>query len=102
CRADEQAVAGLIGKDPFAFYRPDERRMVGPLGTGTMPLWDLLGKLLNKPAYELLGGAGPHSVPVYDGSIYFADLLPQYAANWQDRLREEIDMGLAVGHRAFK
>ncbi|MGC1274227.1 MAG: enolase C-terminal domain-like protein [Planctomycetaceae bacterium] len=102
CRADEQAVAELIGKDPFAFYRPDERRMVGPLGTGTMPLWDLLGKLLGKPAYELLGGAGTAPVPVYDGSIYFADLLPQYAANWQDRFREEIDMGLAIGHRAFK
>jgi L-alanine-DL-glutamate epimerase-like enolase superfamily enzyme len=102
CRAEQKAVAELIGKDPFAFYRADDRKVTGPLGVGTMPLWDLLGKVLKKPAYELLGGAGPERVPVYDGSIYFADLLPQYADKWPDRFREEIDMGLKIGHRAFK
>jgi L-alanine-DL-glutamate epimerase-like enolase superfamily enzyme len=102
CRAEKDAVATLVGKDPFEFYRRDDRAFVGPLGAGTMPLWDLLGKVTKKPAYELLGGAGPEKVPVYDGSIYFADLLPQYADKWQDRFREEIDMGLAIGHRAFK
>jgi len=102
CRADEKAVGELIGNDPFALYRRVERKMTGPLGTGTMPLWDLLGKLVQKPVYELLGGAGAARVPVYDGSIYFADLLPQYANKWQDRFHEEIDMGLKIGHRAFK
>jgi L-alanine-DL-glutamate epimerase-like enolase superfamily enzyme len=102
CRADEKAAAQLIGKDPFELYRRDERKFAGPLGAGTMPLWDLTGKLLKKPAYELMGGGGAEKVPVYDGSIYFADLLPQYADHWQDRFREEIDMGLAIGHRAFK
>jgi L-alanine-DL-glutamate epimerase-like enolase superfamily enzyme len=67
-----------------------------------MPLWDLAAKLLNKPAWELMGGSGAEKVPVYDGSIYFADLLPQYADRWRDRFKDEIDMGLADGHRAFK
>lgn len=102
CRAEKEAVSKLIGKDPFEFYRTDERQFIGPFGPGTMPLWDLLGKVLKKPVYELLGGAGPKRVPVYDGSIYFADLLPQYADRWPDRFREEIDMGLKIGHRAFK
>ncbi len=102
CRAGTEAVAKLLGKDPFEFYRCDETRIVGPLGAGTMPLWDLLGKLLNKPVYDLLGGAGPAQVAVYDGSIYFSDLLPQYMHNWRDQIREEIDMGLEIGHRAFK
>lgn len=102
CRADEKAVRELIGTDPFAHYRAADRRMTGPLGAGTMPLWDLLGKVVKKPAYELLGGAGAARVPVYDGSIYFADLLPQYADKWPDRFREEIDAGLKIGHRAFK
>ena len=102
CRADEKAAAQLVGKDPFELYRRDERKFAGSLGAGTMPLWDLLGKLLKKPAYELMGGAGAEKVPVYDGSIYFADLLPQYADRWQERFREEIDMGLAIGHQAFK
>src|SRR5262249_52870225 len=96
-------VAELIGKAPFAFYRRDERAMTGPLGAGTMPLWDLLGKLVQKPVHELLGGGGGAvRVPVYDGSIYFADLLPQYADKWADRFREEIDMGRKIGHTAFK
>jgi L-alanine-DL-glutamate epimerase-like enolase superfamily enzyme len=102
CRADKETVAKLIGKDPFEFYRGDDRKVTGPLGVGTMPLWDLLGKLLKKPVHELLGGKGPKKVPVYDGSIYFADLLPQYADKWQDRFKEEIDMGRKLGHRAFK
>jgi L-alanine-DL-glutamate epimerase-like enolase superfamily enzyme len=28
--------------------------------------------------------------------------LPQFADKWQDRFKEEIDMGLKIGHRAFK
>jgi L-alanine-DL-glutamate epimerase-like enolase superfamily enzyme len=102
CRSDEKAAAQLVGKDPFDLYRGEERKFAGPLGAGTMPLWDLVGKLLKMPAYQLMGGAGAEKVGVYDGSIYFADLLPQYADRWQQRFREEIDMGLAIGHRAFK
>jgi L-alanine-DL-glutamate epimerase-like enolase superfamily enzyme len=102
CRTEKEAAAQLIGKDPFDFYRRDEAKFDGPLAAGTMPLWDLLGKLIKKPAYEIMGDAGTEKVPVYDGSIYFADLLPQYAERWRERFKEEIDMGLAIGHRAFK
>ena len=45
-----------------------------------MPLWDLAGKALRQPVYALLGGKGARRVPVYDGSIYFADLLPEYTS----------------------
>jgi L-alanine-DL-glutamate epimerase-like enolase superfamily enzyme len=102
CRADEAAARKLLGKNPFELYDEPGNRMQGPLGVGTMPLWDLLGKVRKKPVYELLGGRGSAPVPCYDGSIYFADLLPQYEDRWQDRFREEIDMGLTRGHRAFK
>jgi len=102
CRASREALAQLLGKNPFDFYRAADRRMAGPLGAGTMPLWDLAGKVLGKPVYELLGGAGPKKVGVYDGSIYFADLLEEYMEAPLERFKEEIDMGLAAGHRAFK
>lgn len=102
CRAEKDAAAQLIGKDPFEFFRREDFKFVSPLGVGTMPLWDLLGKVLKKPAFKMMGGAGTEKVPVYDGSIYFADLLPQYAERWRERFQEEIDMGLAIGHRAFK
>ncbi|UCC97361.1 MAG: mandelate racemase/muconate lactonizing enzyme family protein [Phycisphaerales bacterium] len=102
CRAEQAAVAQLLGKNPFELYRRAEKKVSGPLGVGTMPVWDLIGKVLNKPVCQLLGGAGAEQVPVYDGSIYFSDLLAEYAEKPLDRFKEEIDMGLALGHRAFK
>ncbi len=102
CRAGKKELAQLLGKNPFEFYTSSNRRMICPMGTGTMPLWDLIGKVLKKPVYELLGGAGPKRVPVYDGSIYFSDLLEEYTNKPLDRFKEEIDMGMAIGHRAFK
>ncbi len=102
CRMPRESAEQLLGRNPFEFFSDDRRAFNGPIGPGTMPLWDLAGKLLDKPVYQLLGGAGPVRVPVYDGSIYFADLLPQYADRWQDRFREEIDMAHKLGHRAVK
>ncbi|MEX0711607.1 MAG: mandelate racemase/muconate lactonizing enzyme family protein [Pirellulales bacterium] len=102
CRASRDELEKLLGTALAELYRGDERRMTGPLGAGTMPLWDLAGKLLSKPVYELLGGEGPERVPVYDGSIYFADLLPQYTSRPLERFKEEVDMGFDRGHRAFK
>jgi len=102
CRASQKDLAQLLGKNPFDFYEGTNGRMTGPVGTGTMPLWDLVGKVVNKPVYELLGGAGPQRVPVYDGSIYFSDLLPQHSHRPLDRFKEEIDIAMAMGHRAFK
>jgi len=102
CWKDEEALKPLLGKNPFRDFDLASRQMPGPLGSRTMVLWDLAGKVLKKPVYQLLGGTRSGKVPVYDGSIYFSDLLPQYAARWQDRFREEIDMGLQAGHRGFK
>ena len=100
--AAEAALAPLLGKDPFDYFKPDEPAMRPPQGAAAMALWDLAGRALGKPVHELLGGKGPRQVPVYDGSIYFADLLPQYADRPLDRFKEEIDQGLARGHRGFK
>jgi L-alanine-DL-glutamate epimerase-like enolase superfamily enzyme len=102
CRANEAKLSSLLGKNPFDFFKADEPAFRSPLEAGTMPLWDLAGKALKQPVFALLGGKGPRRVPVYDGSIYFADLLPEYAGRWQDRFKEEIDLGLKRGHRAFK
>ncbi len=102
CWKDQEALAPLLGTNPFQDFDLASRKMPGRLGSRTMVLWDLAGKVLNRPVYELLGGTKAGKVPVYDGSIYFSDLMPQYAARWQDRFKEEIDIGMAAGHRAFK
>ena len=93
---------GLLGKNPFDFLDEKSKRVSGPFGVGTMPVWDLAGKILGKPTHAMLGGKGSTKVPIYDGSIYFADLLPDYVSKWMDRFREEIDMGRKAGHTAFK
>ena len=102
CRANEQTLSSILGKNPFDYFQAKEPAMRSPLGAGTMPLWDLAGKALKKPVYELLGAKGSRKVRVYDGSIYFADLLPEYMSNWEDRFKQEIDDGFARGHTAFK
>jgi L-alanine-DL-glutamate epimerase-like enolase superfamily enzyme len=102
CRANEKVLASLLGKNPFDFFRREPPAFASPLGASTMPLWDLAGKALQQPVYALLGGKGPARVPVYDGSIYFTDLLPQYADGWADRFKAEVDLGFQRGHRAFK
>ncbi|MFP6899931.1 MAG: enolase C-terminal domain-like protein [Opitutales bacterium] len=101
-RMQRKQAESLLGKNPFDFLDQKARKVSGPFGVGTMPAWDLAGKILGKPTHAMLGGKGPAKVPVYDGSIYFADLLPDYATNWKDRFRKEIDMGIKAGHRAFK
>jgi len=102
CGASEAVLGSLLGKNPFDFFQAEAPAFKSPLGAGTMPLWDLAGKALNQPVFQLLGGRGPLRVPVYDGSIYFTDLLPEYADTWQDRFKAEIDLGFKRGHRAFK
>ena len=106
CRAGKEKLAELLGSDPANWFEAKNRRMRGPLGSQAMPLWDLVTRMQDKPVCELLGAPtatnGPRRVPVYDGSIYFADLLPDYASAWEDRFKREIDMGLDAGHRAFK
>ena len=94
----EQA-AGWIGqpvRDCFAAdgtlpeYRPVE-----------MALWDLAGKLLERPVYALLGGTA-RPIPGYDSSIYIDDLECASDGEASDLIAREIQDGLAAGYRAFK
>ena len=100
-RSNETDAAELLNRDPLDFFQPG-RGIASPLGRGDAPLWDLTGKILNEPAWRLLGGYGSEWVPVYDGSIYFSDLQPEYADRGISRILEEIDHSLELGHRAFK
>lgn len=102
CRANEAALSSLLGKNPFDAFDREAAAFQSPLGVSTMPLWDLAGKALSQPVYQLLGGKGNTTVPVYDGSIYFTDLLPEYVNSWPDRFKAEIDLGRQRGHSAFK
>lgn len=101
CYAPQKEAARLIGADPLSFYRPG-MGIESPLGRGDGPLWDLVGRVLEKPVWELMGAGGPEWVEVYDGSIYFGDLRPGNSGREIDQLLREVEHGLEKGHRAFK
>jgi L-alanine-DL-glutamate epimerase-like enolase superfamily enzyme len=91
----------LLGHTLDEYWQPG-RGAVSPLDRADHALYDLVGKALGVPAWKLLGGRGPEWVPVYDGSIYFNDLLPEHQDKGVARLLEEVETSLKAGHRAFK
>lgn len=72
----KQCAEMLIGEDPFRiehlwqylyrgmFYPPGREKLHG-VGAIEMALWDLKGKALNVPLYELLGGKTRNYVECY-------------------------------------
>lgn len=102
CRVSRDVARQLLETPVSDFFCRAEKLIRSPLGRQTMPLWDVAGKLLDRPVFELLGNHGMERVTVYDGSIYFSDLQPEYSSNWRDRFKHEVDESIASGHRAVK
>jgi len=72
----EQCAQMMIGEDPFriehlwqniyrGMFYPPGREKLHALGALEMALWDIKGKALNVPVYELLGGATREFVECY-------------------------------------
>jgi L-alanine-DL-glutamate epimerase-like enolase superfamily enzyme len=91
----------LLGHSLSEYWKPG-LGVVSPIDRADHALFDLAGNALNLPAWKLMGGRGQEWVPVYDGSIYFNDLLPEFQSRGVARLLEEVDESLKDGHRAFK
>ena len=74
--------------------------MHGPRSVGVailsaidIALWDLKGKALGVPVYQLLGGAFRDPVPAYSSSVYWS--TPEHAV-------EQAQAFLDKGFKAFK
>lgn len=100
-RITQAEANALVGKSLADIWQPGQG-MESPLGRADHALFDLVGKALGQPAWELMGGSGDAWVPVYDTTLYFSDLLPEHADRGIARLVEEMESGLEQGHRAFK
>lgn len=72
----EQCAQMMIGEDPFriehiwqnlyrGMFYPPGREKLHALGALEMALWDIKGKALNVPVYELLGGATREFIECY-------------------------------------
>jgi len=72
----------VVGEDPFDFsyiwekmYRRTHawgRRGLGMVAISAIDIaiWDILGKLTNKPVFKLLGGRTKEKIPVYASKLY--------------------------------
>lgn len=65
-------------------------------------LFDLAGKILNKPVYQLLGKSKPETCPCYSGMIYFDDLEPNENPAGLNKILEECKWDYNYGYRQFK
>ena len=87
----------VVGEDPFDFsyiwekmYRRTHawgRKGVGMVAISAVDiaLWDILGKLTNKPVFKLLGGRTKEKIPVYASKLYSQPIknLQQEAENYK-------------------
>lgn len=92
----EEEIKPLIGQRLSELFDPEK-------GTAEHAFClDLAGNILNKPVYELLGGMGRKTVPIYSGSIYFDDLEPPNSPRGVQGIIESCRQDYELGYRAFK
>ncbi len=95
----EQCAQMLIGENPFrtehlwqlmyrGMFYPPGREKLHALGAIEMALWDLKGKALGVPVYELLGGATRDYV-----ECYATGYRPSNAKTEEERARDCIEAG---------
>ncbi len=96
----EQCAQMMIGEDPFriehiwqnvyrGMFYPPGREKLHALGALEMALWDIKGKALNTPVYELLGGATRDYV-----ECYATGFRASKAKTEEERARDCIEAGL--------
>jgi len=98
----EQCAAMIIGEDPFrtdhlwqmmyrGYFYPAGREKLDALGAIDLALWDIKGKALGVPVYDLLGGASRDHVECYSTGF------PQ-----QGSLKESARACIEAGFRAYR
>ncbi|MDA7981278.1 MAG: L-rhamnonate dehydratase [Alphaproteobacteria bacterium] len=102
---DEHFAPMVVGEDPFDYaylwekmYRRSHawgRRGVGMIAISAIDIavWDLMGKLVGKPVFKLLGGRTKEKIPVYYSKLY---------AGGVDAMQAEAATAMAQGYTAYK
>jgi len=94
---------GLIkGKPVSELINPLSGALTPDIESFDFSLFDLAGKILNKPVYQLLGKKKPETQLCYSGMIYFDDLEPADNPAGLTKILEECQYDYNYGYRQFK
>ncbi len=84
----------LLGQSPFETERISEamRGNMGALSGVDIALWDIIGKALEMPIYQLLGGAFRSKIPAYASGLFKKD-KPDITQALMDEAKGYVDAG---------
>lgn len=101
--SEKEVTDYLIGKKVSDLISPT-KGLIDPVAAYCdIALYDLAGKILNKPVYELIGASQPQTTFCYSGMIYFDDLTPFYnKAAGVDIILKECQFDYDLGYRQLK
>ena len=97
----EETLHPLIGQKISDLFDLTHGTLNHALGID-QPLYDLVGCILNRPVYHLLGSKGSTSIPIYSGAIYFDDLEPEATPRGISGVITSCQQDYDAGYRAFK
>jgi D-galactarolactone cycloisomerase len=101
-RIDDKELFQLQGKLVSELISPEKglRQNLSPFVD--LALHDLMGVILNKPVYQLLGAKGTKNTPIYSGMIYFDELEPEDNPAGMDKILENCQWDIDYGYRQLK
>ena len=67
-----------------------------------LALHDLMGVILDKPVYKLMGGNGSKETPIYSAMIYFDELEHEGKVGGIDKILENCNWDIEYGYRQLK
>lgn len=101
-KMEDEELTRMVGTSVSDLVSPEEG--ISPVVNSHLDLvlHDLMGIILDKPVYHLLGGKGSIRTPVYSGMIYFDELEPEDDPAGLDKILENCQWDIDYGYRQLK
>jgi len=98
-----ESISSIIGKKVIDVITPNHGLIKG-FNTFyyDFAMFDLMGVILKKPVYQILGAQGPTSLPVYSGMIYIDELPYNEVKGGLEVIMQNCDWDYNHGYRQLK